>query len=307
MAPHLIRMDGETQGKAYPIDRAQLVIGRADNADIVLESKFASRTHAELHYADGIYTLYIPDGKQVAVNGAPASGQVRLTPGDIIDFPEERFTFGEIKRDFGGGTTKPAAAKIDPIRIGIVALIVGFGGYFTWAFFNAPQYYDPPMSAGFEVEDLKVLTQEHPELKNISRDIFYRGDYSSALERLDKEVGSAVSQEERQQVRNVIFGLVRRDVVNQYANGMDHFTTQQLEAARTNFNTVVRLEDVFKRHADGKDAPLKEKLPPHPRMPGVSITLEQAVAEARDYIRRCDAMLEGRKDPGPNAKAESGG
>lgn len=304
MAPHLIRMEGDAQGKAYPIDRARLVIGRGDEADIKLESRYASRNHAEMHYADGIYTLYVPEGKQVLLNGAAVAGQARMTPGDVIDFPEERFTFGEVRIE-RGTPRATAKKKIDPIRIVMVLLVLGGGGFFAYEYFNYTTWATAPeMSAPFDVEDLKALAAPYPELRHLQRDVFYRGDYTSAMDRLDK--AGSLDPEDRRKIRNVILGLVRRRMSNEYAAGRDYFRTQQFEAARTNFNTVARLARLF----EAEDR--KEAIPQHPRLVDargnqVTYTVDEAIKHAEDYIRRCDAILEGRPDPGPAGQAEQGG
>jgi|GEM_PF-5609582 len=312
MAPHLIRMEGDVQGKAYPIDKARMTFGRAEDSTIVLQSKFASRLHAELHYADGIYTLYIPDGKQVAVNGQPAAGQIRLTPEDVIDFPEERFTFGEIKKSYGGGTKKAEAAKADPVRIAMFVLVLLVGGPLAYDALFPKQFAERPADqVSYDINSLSPLLEKSASLKEIKKDIFWRGDYGTALMRLDNEVGAAVSAEEREKIREAIFGLIRVDLLNQFVNGKDHFRTQQLEAARANYNAMVRMEHIFVQSA-GRSKPLEVKLPTHPRLIDannklIELTAAQAIAEAKLNIIDIDAILEGREPPSQTAGKKPAG
>lgn len=292
MAPQLIRMHGDTQERAYPINKAQLTMGRAPESDIQLESKFASRLHAELHYGSGVYTLYVPDGKQVAVNGAPVTGQVRLNPGDTIDFPEERFLFGEVRTEVGA---RPKA-KIEPIRILIPIVIVGMLVGFGWNKIFPKTYAEPPAELAVDVEQLRAITNRNPELASLRKDIFYRGDYLSALTRLRNEVGSSVTPEEKKAVEAVILALVMRQVANQFVAGEEHYKTKQYESARTNFQTITRLRPAF----EGADT--KIELPPHPRLVDadgypVLITLEDAVKTSLERIESCDALLANRPDP----------
>ena len=306
MAPQLIKMSGDFQEKAYPIDKAKLIIGRSDEADIKLASKFASRTHAELYYADGIYTLYVPDGKKVEINGKPAAGQIRIVPGDIIDFPEERFTFGEMKVAVG---PKPKP-KADPVKLAIPVVLVLMLGYFGYSSLTRTTTADAPQDVSIDVSKLKAIVTNNPDpgLQNLNRDIFYRGDYVKALDRLKTEVSSEVPPETKQTIHDVILELVMRKIANQYMAGIEHFQTQQYEAARTDFNTIVRLKPVFVDDDPSKtDANYKLPLPHHPRMVSpkgdiVTYTVKQALDGAERGIQRCDDVLAGKPDPGPTDK-----
>jgi pSer/pThr/pTyr-binding forkhead associated (FHA) protein len=66
----LICLSGPRAGRDYDLPNRTIVIGRAPDADIVLEDQFASRHHAEIRYVDGAYQIYDLNSKNgVLLNG----------------------------------------------------------------------------------------------------------------------------------------------------------------------------------------------------------------------------------------------
>jgi pSer/pThr/pTyr-binding forkhead associated (FHA) protein len=72
----LVCLSGPRAGREYDLPNRPVVIGRAADADIVLEDQFASRHHAEIRFVDGAYQVYDLNSK----NGVILNGQ-KLPPG----------------------------------------------------------------------------------------------------------------------------------------------------------------------------------------------------------------------------------
>jgi pSer/pThr/pTyr-binding forkhead associated (FHA) protein len=72
----LVCLSGPRAGREYELPDRPLVIGRAQDADIVLEDQFASRHHAEIRHVDGAYQIHDLHSK----NGVILNGH-KLTPG----------------------------------------------------------------------------------------------------------------------------------------------------------------------------------------------------------------------------------
>jgi DNA-binding winged helix-turn-helix (wHTH) protein len=70
--------------REYPL-RGEQIIGRGDDADILLHSSTTSRHHARITASAGVVTLFDLDSRHgTFVNGNRVSGAVTLEPGDEI-------------------------------------------------------------------------------------------------------------------------------------------------------------------------------------------------------------------------------
>jgi len=74
----LVCLSGPRAGREYDLPTQAVVIGRAPDADIVLEDQFASRHHAEIRYFDGAYRIYDLNSK----NGVILNGRKLVGGGD---------------------------------------------------------------------------------------------------------------------------------------------------------------------------------------------------------------------------------
>jgi pSer/pThr/pTyr-binding forkhead associated (FHA) protein len=92
----LVCLGGPRAGREYELPNRTLVIGRAPDADIVLEDQFASRHHAEIRYSDGAYQIFDLNSKNgVVINGQklPAGGSAWLEDGVEIILASTGFRF----------------------------------------------------------------------------------------------------------------------------------------------------------------------------------------------------------------------
>jgi pSer/pThr/pTyr-binding forkhead associated (FHA) protein len=120
------RLTALSDGRAYPIPAAGLVIGRHPSCDVVLASLRASRRHARVvpgpDAACGAspddYVLLDESTNGVVVNGVRVDGRIVLKPGDIIGIGETAFRFGtdaesrEPDRSiFAGAPPRPTAPE----------------------------------------------------------------------------------------------------------------------------------------------------------------------------------------------------
>lgn len=124
------RLTALSDGRAYPIPTAGLLIGRHPTCDVVLASLRASRRHARVvagpDPACGAgpddYVLLDDSTNGVVVNGVRVDGRIVLKQGDIIGIGETAFRFGtdaessEPDRSiFAGAPASPRPAAPEPV------------------------------------------------------------------------------------------------------------------------------------------------------------------------------------------------
>lgn len=116
----LVCISGPRAGREYDLPNQNVIIGRAPDADIVLEDQFASRHHAEIRHADGAYQIYDLNSKNgVILDGQklPAGGSSWLEDGVEIILASTSFRF----HDPSATVTAPSliavrepALRVDP-------------------------------------------------------------------------------------------------------------------------------------------------------------------------------------------------
>jgi hypothetical protein len=94
--PPLLRVHqaaGLRAGSAYDVSGGAL-LGRGDEADIVLEDTFASSSHARLDPQGGVIVLEdLGSTNGTYLNGQPLGGPQPLHPGDRIRIGDSEFSF----------------------------------------------------------------------------------------------------------------------------------------------------------------------------------------------------------------------
>ena len=92
----LVCLNGTRVGREYDLPERVLIVGRAQDADIVLDDQFASRHHAEIHWQDGVYIVHDLNSKNgVYVNGRrlAAGATAQLEDGAEVQFASTSFRF----------------------------------------------------------------------------------------------------------------------------------------------------------------------------------------------------------------------
>jgi ABC-type multidrug transport system ATPase subunit/pSer/pThr/pTyr-binding forkhead associated (FHA) protein len=84
--PQLVVTVAGSPPETYSLIRDQITIGRAEDNDIVIQSRIVSRHHARLEKSDGGYQLVVlPDTvNQLLCQGRPITGRYNLRQGDIL-------------------------------------------------------------------------------------------------------------------------------------------------------------------------------------------------------------------------------
>lgn len=116
----LVCLSGPRVGREYELSSNSTIIGRAADADIVLEDQFASRQHAEIRHIDGAYQIHDLKSKNgVVVNGRRVAegGFAWLEDGVEIILASTNFRF----QDPSATVTAPSliavrepALRVDP-------------------------------------------------------------------------------------------------------------------------------------------------------------------------------------------------
>ncbi len=100
--PRLVVLSSNFAGREFQLTKQQMVIGRTDDNDIVINHRSISRNHAKvIREADsGRYTIMdLQSSNGVRVNGEDY-GKVELRRGDTVDLGHVRFRFVDAGEDF---------------------------------------------------------------------------------------------------------------------------------------------------------------------------------------------------------------
>lgn len=90
----LLVVAGESAGKLFPLNKAELVIGRSPSADIRINEKAVSHNHARLSMDNGICTVRdLESTNGTFVNNELIAGPVRLRGGDAVGVGSTTFTY----------------------------------------------------------------------------------------------------------------------------------------------------------------------------------------------------------------------
>jgi pSer/pThr/pTyr-binding forkhead associated (FHA) protein len=98
----LVVLSSNFAGKEYELTRPQMIVGRTDENDIVINHRSISRNHAKLvrEPESGRYTISdLQSSNGVRVNGQDY-GKVELRRGDVVDLGHVRLRFVEPGEDF---------------------------------------------------------------------------------------------------------------------------------------------------------------------------------------------------------------
>jgi len=98
----LVVLSSNFAGKEFELSRPQMIIGRTDENDIVINHRSISRNHAKLvrEPETGRYTISdLQSSNGVRVNGQDY-GKVELRRGDVVDLGHVRLRFVEAGEDF---------------------------------------------------------------------------------------------------------------------------------------------------------------------------------------------------------------
>jgi pSer/pThr/pTyr-binding forkhead associated (FHA) protein len=131
----LVVLSSNFAGKEFELSRPQMIIGRTDENDIVINHRSISRNHAKLvrEPETGRYTISdLQSSNGVRVNGQDY-GKVELRRGDVVDLGHVRLRFIEPGEDFvftrdAVITDVPDAGSKRSLLVAIVIALVIAGG-----------------------------------------------------------------------------------------------------------------------------------------------------------------------------------
>jgi len=95
LTPHLLVMNGPAEGTAVPLSgrRGQLVLGRGEGCDVVLDDEDASRRHARLSWKDNLLAVEdLASRNGTLVNGGRTGGRTPLADRDDLLLGSTRLT-----------------------------------------------------------------------------------------------------------------------------------------------------------------------------------------------------------------------
>src|SRR5262249_52335057 len=136
----LVVLSSNFAGKEFELSRPQMIIGRTDENDIVINHRSISRNHAKLvrEPETGRYTISdLQSSNGVRVNGQDY-GKVELRRGDVVDLGHVRLRFIEPGEDFvftrdAVITDVPDAGSRRSLLVAIIVVLVVIGsGFVFW-------------------------------------------------------------------------------------------------------------------------------------------------------------------------------
>ena len=103
-------------GREISLDNTETIIGRAGEADLPLDSTFASRQHASITRSDGAYWLTDMNSKNgTLLNDKPITAAIQLTDGSDIRIGDIVLSFVDpaVTRVYSGTKAVPPPIRID--------------------------------------------------------------------------------------------------------------------------------------------------------------------------------------------------
>jgi ABC transport system ATP-binding/permease protein len=150
----LVVLSSNFAGKEFELSRPQMIVGRTDENDIVINHRSISRNHAKLvrEPETGRYTISdLQSSNGVRVNGQDY-GKVELRRGDVIDLGHVRLRFIEAGEDFVFArdaviTDVPEAGGRRGVLVAVLAAIVAVvAGVVVYAMHTTDKPSDPAPS-----------------------------------------------------------------------------------------------------------------------------------------------------------------
>jgi len=115
----LVMRSGPTPGKAFPITKAEISIGRELNNDIVVNDPEVSRKHTRIVFRVGGFVVEdLGSTNGTYVNGQRLIGPHALQPGELILLGENiSFSFEVVQADASATVVSSAAPTAMPVAI----------------------------------------------------------------------------------------------------------------------------------------------------------------------------------------------
>jgi ABC transport system ATP-binding/permease protein len=123
--PRLVGLSQSIHGEEFPVERAEIRIGRARENDVVIEHPSLSRQHARLVLSDGEWKI-IDNGSAngVRINGEPYAMSA-LRPGDVIELGHVKLRFCAAGEKFTPrDEVAPAASRARRSTIAVLVAVV---------------------------------------------------------------------------------------------------------------------------------------------------------------------------------------
>lgn len=158
--PALVVTNGADAGRSYTIAGGDVVLGRAPDADIVLDSTSVSRHHARLHRdADTVTLEDLGSTNGTSVNGDRLTGPARLSVGDSLQLGDVELQFGVIgipeqRHGEGPASSYDFGDVHGPVNAGSGSMNVGSGQqYVAGRDFHYGDTYDVDVSNDYDASD----------------------------------------------------------------------------------------------------------------------------------------------------------
>jgi pSer/pThr/pTyr-binding forkhead associated (FHA) protein len=173
----LVVLSSNFAGKEFELSRPQMIIGRTDENDIVINHRSISRNHAKLvrEPETGRYTISdLQSSNGVRVNGQDY-GKVELRRGDVVDLGHVRLRFVEAGEDFVFArdaviTDVPETGGRRGLIVAILAaIVVVVAGIVLYVMHGKPKDEVVAPRAGTNSEvpldagENAVVTNDHPD------------------------------------------------------------------------------------------------------------------------------------------------
>ena len=113
--------------RVFTFDKPVIKIGRGKENDLVLDSLYISRTHAELRYENGIFTIAdLGSAGGIYVNGEKVNRCI-LSEGDVITLANTHLIFGQKLFPTTGQVFKYRPPKVHDKKLGKTDLLPPIG------------------------------------------------------------------------------------------------------------------------------------------------------------------------------------
>jgi ABC transport system ATP-binding/permease protein len=164
MPAKLVVVSSNFAGQEFPLTRREMVIGRGEECDIIVDHRSVSQTHAKVaREAGNVYQIIDLNSKNGVRIGGEKYTHVHIKRGDIIELGHVKFRFVEPGENYiftpqsilpdgedlpsAGGKSK--AGMIAAV-VAVVALLVGGGAFYAMQNKGGSDTTDPALMAAAE-------------------------------------------------------------------------------------------------------------------------------------------------------------
>ena len=243
-------------GQEFPLARREMVIGRGEECDIIIDHRSVSQKHAKvIRESNSEYKIIDLNSKNGVKVGGEEYRAVHLKRGDIVELGHVKFRFVEPGENYvftphaeeESRSKGPNLALFAFIAI-VLAALAGVAGFLAMGGDPPQPEEDDPVATAPEKDGSAPVVPDEPEVDDGDIDAKIEkaeGDYLAG--RVEKAMGmlellreeESITPEQVERIDDLMSKTKReRAFVRYYENGKEHFESEQWLDALSEFRQI---------------------------------------------------------------------